>query len=426
MSASPRRAVITGLGLITPLGLDLPSVWEALRAGRGGVRRITSFDPGALPVQFGGEVADFDARVYLDRKDRKQLKTMPPTSRFAVVGARFALADSGVDRGRLDPERFGVVLGAGTVPGDLGQLGAAAVASVAGPDGPVDLRRWGAEGMANIPPMWMLNHIPNMSACHVSILNDARGPNNSVTQTDAGAVLALAEARRMIGRDRGDFFLVGGADARINPITLVRRCLFSPLSRSNEEPGKACRPFDRHRDGMVLGEGAGLLVLEELGHARRRGARIYAEVVGFGAAFDRGRGGRGLARAVRRALAEAGVGPGEVDHVNAHGVGTVEGDAWEARGLHEVFGACDPAPGVFAAKGYFGNAGAAGGGVELAVSLLALAHGLLPATLNHEEPDPACPVRVVREPRLVRRPYFLKVSCTEAGQCAAVVCRKWE
>src|SRR5436305_2475854 len=169
-----------------------------------------------------------------------------------------------------------------------------------------------------MPPLWMLKSLPNMLACHVSILHNAQGPNNTITETDVASLLALGEAYRILGRDQSDFFLVGGGESKLNPLSLVRQCLFQPLSRRNDAPEKASRPFDRGRDGMVLGEGAGVLVVEELEHARRRGAEIYAELVGFGAAFDRKLNGEGLARAIRAALADAGIGPEDVDHVNAH------------------------------------------------------------------------------------------------------------
>jgi 3-oxoacyl-[acyl-carrier-protein] synthase II len=419
-----RRTVLTGAGLITPIGRDLGTFWRALAAGRGGVRRVSSFDPSALPVRFGGEVLDFDPKDYVEKKDRKRLNQMVRTAQFAVAAARLALDDAALDRGRVDPERFGVALGAGTIPGELADLGPAAQATVRPGDEHADMRRWGADGLPLIAPAWMLGHVPNMPASHVSILNDLRGPNNSVTQSDVASLLALAEARRTVLRGRADLMLAGGADAKINPVTLVRHCLFAPLSRRNDEPERACRPFDRGRDGVVLGEGGGVLLVEDWEHARQRGARVYAEVVGCGAAFDRGRTGRGLARAVRAALAEAGIGPGELDHVNAQGYGSRDGDVWEARGLQESL-AGRPVP-VFAAKGYFGNLGPAAGAVELIASLLALEHGTLPATLNCDEPDPECPVVVCREARYVRRPYFLKVGCTELGQCAAVVCRRWE
>jgi 3-oxoacyl-[acyl-carrier-protein] synthase II len=272
----------------------------------------------------------------------------------------------------------------------------------------------------------MLKYLPNMLACHVSILHNAQGPNNSITQTDVSSMLALGEACRIIGRDQADFFLVGGADSKINPLSMVRHSMFEPLSRRNEAPQAASRPFDRDRDGLVLGEGGGVLVLEELEHAQARGARIYAEVAGFGAAFDRDRSGPGLARAIRSALNEAGIGPADIDHINAQGFSSIEEDRWEARALQEVFGACNPPVPVFAPKSYYGNLGAGSGTTELAASLLALEQGLLPATLNYQHPDPVCPVPVAAEPRAIQRKCLLKISFTEMGQCAAVVCRKWE
>jgi 3-oxoacyl-[acyl-carrier-protein] synthase II len=425
MSSTPRRAVLTGVGVITPLGRDLGSFWAGLRDGRSGIRPIRSFDASALPVRFGGEVDGFDVKDYLDKKDRKRLSTMSArTIQLAVAAARLALEDARVDVGWLDPARFGVEVGTGTIPGDLADLGPAAQASLAADGAQVDLAKWGTAGLAQIPPMWMLSHVPNMPACHISILHNAQGPNNTITQTDVASLLALGEAYRIIGRDRADFLLTGGSDTRMNPVSLVRQCLFSRLSHRNEAPERACRPFDRDRDGIVLGEGAGVLALEELEHARRRGARIYAEVVGFGAAFDPDGRGRGLARAVRAALAEANIEPGDLDHINAHGASSVEVDIWEARGLRQALGDW-PVP-VFAPKSYFGHLGAGSGTTELAASVLALAQALLPATLNSKMPDRACPVTVTREPRRVTRPYFLKVGLTEMGQCAAVIGRKWD
>ena len=233
----------------------------------------------------------------------------------------------------------------------------------------------------------MLKYLPNMLACHVSILHDAHGPNNSVTEGDAASLLALGEAYRILGRDQADFFLVGGAESKINPLSLVRQCLFEPLSRRNDAPEKACRPFDRNRDGLVVGEGAGVFVLEELEHARKRGARIYAEVVGFGAAFSPNLQGDGLARAVRAALKEAGIGPEEVDHVNAHGlasrtVGRV-GGAKFARGFRRLEHAGDRGEELHRQPGRGRQHDGAGR------QRAGLQHGLVPATLNYEEPDPA-------------------------------------
>jgi 3-oxoacyl-[acyl-carrier-protein] synthase II len=422
-----RRAVITGIGVVTPIGTDAASFWRSLREGRSGIRPIRTFDASQLPVRFAGEIPDFDAKEYVEKPARKGLRMMARTIQLAVAGAQRALDDGKVDKSKLDPTRFGVEFGAGLIASELPELGEAARASANCKPGAVDLEKWGEQGISAIQPLWMLKYLPNMLACHVSILHDAQGPNNSITESDVASLLALGEAYRILARDQADFFLVGGAESKINPLSMVRQCLFEALSRRNENPERACRPFDRARDGLVLGEGAGVFALEELEHARRRGAHIYAEVVGFGASFDRQRSGEGLARAARAALAEAGVGPEEVDHVNAHGLATPESDSWEARGLAQVFGGCPAPVPVFAAKSYLGNLGAGAGSTELAASVLALEHGVVPATLNYEEPDPACPVAVVAgAPRPVARPYVVKVGFTQMGQCAALVLRKYQ
>ncbi len=421
-----RRTVLTGLGLINPLGLNTAAFWEGLRAGRSGVRPIRSFDASRLSTRFAGEIPDFDAKTYLAKPDRKGLKVMARGIQLAVAAAQVAVDDAKIDKARLDPARFGVEFGSGLLATELEEIAPAALVSGNCQPGVVDLEKWGEQGLATIPPTWMLKYLPNMLACHVSILHNAQGPNNSITESDAAGLLALGEAQRILLRDGADLFLVGGADSKINPLSMVRQCLFSHLSRRNEAPEKASRPFDRSRDGLVIGEGAAVLVLEDLAHAQKRGARIYAELVGFGSAFDRDRSGKGLARAVRTALERAGVGPEDIDHVNAHGLSTVEADAWEARGLREVFGERNPNVPVLAAKSYFGNLGAGSGLAELAASVLGAAHGLVPATLNFEQPDPECPVTVQARPAELRKPHFLKVGFTEMGQCAAVVCRKWD
>jgi 3-oxoacyl-[acyl-carrier-protein] synthase II len=414
--------VLTGIGVVNPLGQDAATYWDGLSHGRSGVRTIQSFDPAPLSTRFAGEVSGFEPKKYLAKESRKQLRVMARAIQLAVAGARLALDDAKVEKGQLDPTRFGVVFGAGLLPSELNELAAAATtASQNGRLGKIDLHTWGAEGLPAITPLWMLKYLPNMLACHVSILHDAQGPNNSITAGDVGSLLALGEAYHIIRRDQADFFLVGGADSKVNPLSMVRQCLFGHLSRRNDAPETACRPFDRNRDGLAIGEGAGVLAVEELAHARRRGAAVYGEVAGFGAAFDRGMTGRGLARAIRAALADAGIGPGEVDHVNAHGLGSPRFDAAEAAALAEVFG-----PGgvpVWAAKGGLGNLGAGCGTTELAGSLLAARHGTVLATVNFAEPDPACPVAVTTAARPVERPYFLKVGFTDMGQCAAVVVR---
>jgi 3-oxoacyl-[acyl-carrier-protein] synthase II len=417
--------VITGLGIVNPLGSTLETFWEALAQGRSGIKPITLFDASQLPARFAGQLVDFDAKKYIVQKERKSIKVMARTIQLAVAAAQLAMDDSGIDKAHLNPERFGVEFGAGLMATELSELAHAARASASSIPGDVDLQKWGDEGIPAIPPLWMLKYLPNMLACHVSILHNAQGPNNSITESEVAGLLALGEACRVMQRDQADFFLVGGADSKLNPLSLVRQCQFGGLSQRNDQPEKACRPFDRHRDGVVLGEGAGVLALEDLDHARRRGARIYAEIVGFGAAFDRGHNSGGLVRAIRAALAEAALWPEDLDHVNAHGSSTVRLDAWEARELREAFKSSPRVVPVFAPKSYFGSMGAASGPSELIASLLALRHGRLPATLNYDEPDPECPVPVQRKGGPIQRPFALKVGFTDMGQCAAVVCRHW-
>jgi 3-oxoacyl-[acyl-carrier-protein] synthase II len=268
----------------------------------------------------------------------------------------------------------------------------------------------------------MLKYLPTMLACHVSILHNAQGPNNSITESDVASLLAVGEAARILRRNQSDFFLAGGADSKMNPLSMTRQQMFGHLSKNNEMPQKALKPFDRQRDGLVLGEGGCVFAMEDLEHAQKRGAPIQGELVGFGAAFDRGLTGKGLARAIRVALEQAKITPADVDHVNPHGIGSVALDAFEARGIHEVFGTSVP---VWAVKPHIGNLSAGSGTTEMAASLLALKHGTLPPTLNYESPDPACPVKVLTKAQPITKPYFVKTGFTEMGQCAAVVCRKW-
>lgn len=420
---SVRRTVITGLGVISPIGKDADAFWAALAAGKSGVRPVEYFDASELPSRIAGTIPDFDAKSYLEKKDRKQLRVMARPIQLAVAAAKVALDHTKIDKAKLDPTRFGVEFGAGLMPSELDEIAPASVASANCQPMTVDMKRWGEQGLPAITPLWMLKYLPNMHACHISVLHNAQGPNNTITESDVAPILAVCEAVRIIRRNHADFFLVGGTDAKVHPLSMVRQSLFGHLSRRNDAPERACRPFELDRDGVVLGEGAGVLAVEELSHAQNRGAKIWGEIVGFGSAFDRGFTGKGIARAIRAALQQANVTPADIDHVNAHGLGARDADAWEARGIHEVFGNDTP---VWAIKSYTGSLAAGSPLVELAGSLLALQSGVLPPTLNYDKPDPACPVRVLREQRPVAKPYIVKLSATDLGQCAALVCKRWD
>jgi 3-oxoacyl-[acyl-carrier-protein] synthase II len=423
MAQPTRRTVITGTGILSPVGRGTDAFWQSLLEGRSGVKPIRGFDASALPVRFAGEIPDFDPKEYVEKKDRRGLKMMARTIQLAVAAAQLAMDHGKVDKSKLDPERFGVEFGAGLIATELPELADASRASQNCQPDVTDLERWGREGLEAVQPLWMLKYLPNFLACHVSILHDARGPNNSITESDVASLLALGEAFRILGREGADFFLVGGAESKMNVLSMVRQCLFESLSKRNDAPEKACRPFDRARDGIVIGEGATVLVVEDLEHARRRGAEILAEVIGFGSAFDPTMSGDGIARAVTAALAEAGIESADIDHINAHGLGERASDVAEAKGLYAVFG--DRVP-VFAFKSYMGNLGAGGSVTELAASVLSLRRGVIPPTLNYEEPDPDCPVRVAAgRAREVVKPCFVKTAFTEMGQCGAVVIRKW-
>jgi 3-oxoacyl-[acyl-carrier-protein] synthase II len=425
MPTHSRRTVFTGLGLLTPLGSDASSFWHALCAGTCGIRPIRSFDASALCTTIAGEVPDFEPKKIVPKDQRKGLNRMARAVQLGFAAAVKAWEDGkGPTKGQIDPFRFGVEFGCVMVATELEDLTRGAKKSATGRPGGVNLQVWGDQGLREVPPQWMLKYLPNMPACHTSILVDAQGPNNTITAGDAAALLALGEAYRILGRDLADVFLVGGCDSKINPLSLTRHSTFQLLSKRNNTPGGALRPFDADRDGTVLGEGAAVFGLEELAFARGRGAPIIGELIGFASGFDHGRKGSVFAGVIRNALQESGIQLTDVDHVNAAAGGWPDQDAWEARAIHEVFGSSVP---VFAPKGHLGNLGAAAGLVELSASLLALRHGQLPGTLNHLKDDPACPVSVhTGPPRAVAKPYALKLSYTDWGQCAAAVIRRWD
>jgi 3-oxoacyl-[acyl-carrier-protein] synthase II len=438
MDRSERRVVITGMGLISPIGTGLDAYWASLVEGRGGVQRLAAFPVADLPNDVGAEIPDFVAKTWPKRYARpepefqktlkKSLKYMARDIQLAVAAAELAFLDAGLDKGRIEPTRLGVDLGAGLISSELNEL-APAIRLASQATGTFDFHAWGRESISEIEPIWLLKYLPNMLACHISILLDCQGPSNTITEADAAANLAIAEASRIISRGRADLMITGGADSKIHPLSLIRMSLLDQMSVWKGEPSGACRPFDRGRSGWVPGEGAGILILEEREHALRRGARVYGEVLGFGSGCDANPGGgldpqgAGTEVAFKAALKTAELGPADIGHVNAHGAATIDSDLAEARAIRRVFGDDGSIP-VTALKGYFGNMVSGSGAVELIASLVGVNRGYIPPTLNCDDPDPACGLDVVRgAPRPTDNPVFLKTNLTRHGQAAALLIR---
>ncbi|HEX5497613.1 MAG TPA: beta-ketoacyl-[acyl-carrier-protein] synthase family protein, partial [Thermomicrobiales bacterium] len=375
-SRSGRRVVITGLGLISPLGNSPDSLWEALSAGRSAVAALTQFSPGSLPTPFGAEARQFSGGIddfgplAGDQKKqiRKALKVMCRECQMGVAAAQMALGDSRLSASQRDPERAGVVFGSDymvSLPDELN----APVEACLDANRDFHFERWGPQGIGTMNPLWLLKYLPNMPASHVAIYNDLRGPNNSLTQREASANLAIGEAFRVIARNHAEVMLAGATGTRIHPMKAIHARINEQLANAEGAPEKAARPFDLHRSGMVLGEGAGAIVLEELEHARARGATIYGEIVAAAssAVVDRqltARRDLALANAMRSTLGEAGCTPEQVGHLHAHGLSTRQSDIDEARAIREVFGRYADRVPVVAAKSDFGNLGAGSGVIE--------------------------------------------------------------
>lgn len=432
---SARRVVITGLGVISPLGNSPSALWEGLTTGRSGVVPLTSVPTEYLPSTFAGEARDFSGSIddfgalepEKKKAIRKGLKVMCRESQMGVAAAQHALADSGLPLGTaIDPDRIGVVFGADymlTLPDDF----TAGIVRCLKEDGTFDFSRWAAEGMPQVTPLWLLKYLPNMPASHVAIYNDLRGPNNSITLREASANAAVGEAFRTIVRGSADVMLAGATGTRIHPMKFVHSVTQEEVAGNGVEPARASRPFDLNRQGMVLGEGAAAIMLEELESARARGAKIYGEIIGSASSSVANKHGvaqrtTALTNVMTLALKDANSKPADVGHIHAHGLSTRSCDVDEARAIHEVFGERASKIPVAAAKSYFGNLGAGSGLVELISSLLALSNKRLFGILNYDTPDPQCALAVSTadaDPGA----SFLNVNVTPQGQASAVMIR---
>jgi 3-oxoacyl-[acyl-carrier-protein] synthase II len=436
-AASPRRIVITGFGLISPLGSSADAVWNNLIARRSGVGPLERVPGDFLPASFGAEARQFTGAVEdfgpleknLQRNIKKGVKLMCREIEMGVASAQLAMSNAALAAGTFAPDRTGTVYGSDyilTMPEEFEE----GVRNCLNDDKQFEFSRWAQHGLPKVTPLWLLKYLPNMPASHIAIYNDLRGPSNSLTLREAAANLAVGEAYCTIVRGSADIMIAGATGTRIHPLRTVHASIQEELATNGVEPAKASRPFDLRRTGMVLGEGAGAIVLEELETARARGAQILAEVVGQGSSSVQDRAGVAhidvaIKNAMQQALRNSGLSPDDIGHVHAHGLSTGKCDAEEAQAINAVFGRrVNPVP-VTAAKSYFGNLGAGGGLVELICSLLALQHDRLFPVLNYETPDPACPIAVVQSDDAKPGDSFINVSVTPQGQASAVIIRRF-
>jgi 3-oxoacyl-[acyl-carrier-protein] synthase II len=387
-----RRVAITGIGLVTPLGNDVPSTWEALLGGRIGTGPIRTFDASGFPTRIAAEVKDFDVER---AGDRRTLKFASRQHRFALAAAAEAMADAGTAPTPSDASRWGCVVGAGMISSDFGALEALADRFVR--DGRLDEELLGREGLQAIGDPMEFCRTQTVAGLSLLLRRfGIRGHSATVHTACASGGQAIGSALKAIRAGWADKVLAGGFDSMVHPLGLSGFCLLGALSADNDAPERASRPFDRTRNGFVLGEGAGFLVLEEREAALRRGARIHAELAGDGNSLSAYRitdshpSGDGPIQAIRLALADAGVEPSEVDYVNAHGTSTPMNDRSECRAIRAVFGGhADTLP-VSSTKSQMGHLIAAAGAVEAAICTLAIRDGRIPATMNLREPDPEC------------------------------------
>ncbi|QGJ72429.1 Beta-ketoacyl-acyl-carrier-protein synthase II [Planctomycetales bacterium 10988] len=433
-----RRVVITGLGVVTPIGKSLDTFWRNLVEGQSGVGPLAQVPSENYPFTFGGEAREFTGHISdfgevpkdLQRQIKKSSKIMCREIAMGVASAQMALSHAGMRPGDLDPERVGVSFGTGymvTMPGEF----AGAIRQCLNDRGTFDFSRWGGEGMRQVTPLWLLKYLPNMPACHIAILNDFRGPNNSLTLGEVAANQSIGEAFHVVARGSADMMVAGATDSRLSPLRTVQTALWEELANDQSTPPEACRPFDRDRTGMVVGEGSGTVILEELESAKRRGATIYGEILGVGSSCVNGRDHVGqretaLANAMRSAMRQHPETMENLGHIHAHGLSTKTSDIAEARALHQVFRERTETLPVVAAKSHFGNLGAGSGAVELIASLMATRQGHLFPVMNYKTSDPECLVKVNTDNQTPAGDTFLNLSVRGNGQASCLLVRKWD
>lgn len=411
---SKRRVVITGLGAVTPLGLDVKSSWQAILEGKSGVGYITHFDATTYPVKIAAEVKGFEPTNYIEIKE---VKKMDRFIHFAIAATQMAIEDSGLRIEKENPEKIGVVIGSG-----MGGLPAIEYYHKLALE----------KGWKRVSPFFIPMVIINLAAGQVSLKYGLKGPNLAVTTACASGNHAIGEAFRMIEYGDADIMIAGGAEAVITPMAVAGFSVMRALSTRNDEPQKASRPFDIDRDGFVMGEGAGIIILEELEHALNRGAKIYAELTGYGMSSDAyhitapAPEGEGGARCMKMALKDAGINPKEIDYINAHGTATKQGDELESQAIKTVFGEHAYKLCVSSTKSMTGHLLGAAGGVEAIFTILSIYENIVPPTINLDNPDPECDLDYV--PYKMRKKeinYAMTNSFGFGGTNASLIFRKF-
>jgi 3-oxoacyl-[acyl-carrier-protein] synthase II len=410
--AAQRRVVVTGMGVVTSIGHDVASFWASLLAGRIGVDRVTLFDPSRFACQIGAEVRNWDAAQLMDPKEARRNDRY---THFGFVAARQAFADSGLDMSREDPDKVGVIIGSGI--GGMYTYES-------------QLKNLAEKGPRKVSPFTIPSLIGNMCSGLVAIELGARGPNFGIVSACATGTHAIGEASHAIRRGDADVIVAGGSEAAITPFAYASFCSMKAMSTRNDEPSRASRPFDKGRDGFIMGEGSGVLVLESLEHARARGARIYCEVAGYAATCDAFHitqpdpDGKGLSMAMRRALASAGTTPEGIDYINAHGTSTPYNDKFETLAIKQVFGDRARTVPISSTKSMTGHLLGAAGGIESVICALTIRDGMIAPTMNLDEPDPDCDLDYVpNAARAVKVHTALSNNLGFGGQNASIVFR---
>ena len=415
MTAQKRRVVVTGVGLVSPLGIGTEATWDGLLAGRSGIRTVTRFDTTGYACRIGGEVPDFDPTLYMPKKDVKKSDVF---IHYALAAAEFAMKDSGFVIDENNDDRVGLLIGSGI--GGLPVIEAThSILVEKGPD--------------RVSPFFIPSLIVNMAAGLVSIKYGAKGPNSAPATACTTGLHAVGDAFRLIQTGRAEMMIAGGAESVISPLAFAGFAAMKALSLRNDEPEKASRPWDKDRDGFVMGEGAGILVLEEFESARRRGAPIYAEVLGYGMSADAYHisapdpEGGGAYRVMKEALSDAGIPGTEIAYINAHGTSTQLGDLAEVKAIKRVFGDHAYKLAVSSTKSSTGHLLGAAGGLEAGILALAIKNQILPATINLDEPDPEADLDFVPNvPRKVEMEYALTNSFGFGGTNGALILRRFE